>query len=106
VAEKPSEASEAMCILNLRVGFIWRFIWRIRSMRCFGGVRVILCKDGRFFGGSGWIWCLYHATADGRLFNYPEHLSRGGSLENTLLGFFALGEKQPPPPKLPPCPVF
>jgi hypothetical protein len=44
-------------------------------MRCFGGVRVILCKDGRFFGGSGWIWCLYHATADGRLFNYPEHLS-------------------------------
>jgi hypothetical protein len=25
---------------------------------------------------AGWIWRLYHATGDGRLFNYPVHLSR------------------------------
>jgi hypothetical protein len=25
---------------------------------------------------AGWIWRLYHATEDGRLFNYPVHLSR------------------------------
>jgi hypothetical protein len=24
---------------------------------------------------AGWIWRLYHATEDGRLFNYPVHLS-------------------------------
>src|SRR5215217_1295874 len=25
---------------------------------------------------AGWMWRLYHATKDGRLFNYPVHLSR------------------------------
>jgi hypothetical protein len=24
---------------------------------------------------AGWIWRLYHATGDGRLFSYPVHLS-------------------------------
>ena len=24
---------------------------------------------------AGWMWRLYHATKDGRLFNYPVHLS-------------------------------
>jgi Holliday junction resolvase-like predicted endonuclease len=37
---------------------------------------VILCMGGRLSPVAGWIWCLYHATDDGRLFNYPVHLSR------------------------------
>jgi hypothetical protein len=32
---------------------------------------------------AGWIWRLYHATEDGRLFNYPVHLSRTGIRNQT-----------------------
>jgi hypothetical protein len=80
VGEKPSEASRAMCILNLRLGFVSRFIRRMRSLRhC--RVRMILCMDGRLLV-AGRIWRLYHATRAGRLFNYPVHLS---SLRSAIL---------------------
>jgi hypothetical protein len=38
---------------------------------------VILCIWAAVSFVAGWIWRLYHATGDGRLFNYPVHLSRG-----------------------------
>src|SRR5215207_3761395 len=70
---KRSEASKTMCILNLRLGFISRFIVQMRSLRS-GGAIVIPSIGGRSFV-AGWIWRLYHATESGRLFNYPVHLS-------------------------------
>ena len=36
---------------------------------------VILCIWAAVSFVAGWIWRLYHATGDGRLFNYPVHLS-------------------------------
>ena len=36
---------------------------------------VILCIWVAVTFVAGWIWRLYHATGDGRLFNYPLHLS-------------------------------
>src|SRR5215211_1417271 len=63
-----------MCIRSLRLGFVSRFILKMRSLRCWG-VREILSIGGRL-SVAGWIWRLYHATGDGRLFNYPVHLSR------------------------------
>jgi hypothetical protein len=32
---------------------------------------------------AGWIWRLYHATGDGRLFNYPVQLSSSSPLAKT-----------------------
>jgi hypothetical protein len=37
--------------------------------------RVILCIWAAVSFVAGWIWRLYHATEDGRLFNYPVHLT-------------------------------
>jgi hypothetical protein len=39
-------------------------------------VRAILCIWAAVSPVAGWIWRLYHATEDGRLFNYSVHLSR------------------------------
>ncbi len=75
VGRCPSAASSTMCIRNLRLGFLSRFIPTIRSLRS-SGVRVILCIWAAVFSVAGWIWRLYHATEDGRLFNHPVHLSR------------------------------
>src|SRR5215211_2095178 len=66
-----------MCIRSLRLGFVSRFILKMRSLRCWG-VREILSIGGRL-SVAGWIWRLYHATGDGRLFNYPVHLARSPS---------------------------
>ena len=38
---------------------------------------MILCISAAVSFVAGWIWRLYHATGDGRLFNYPVHLSSG-----------------------------
>ena len=64
-----------MCIRNLRLGFLSRFIPTISSLRS-AEVRVILCIWAAISSVAGWIWRLYHATEDGRLFNHSEHLSR------------------------------
>jgi hypothetical protein len=37
---------------------------------------VILCIWTAVSSVAGWIWCLNHATGDGRLFNHSAHLSR------------------------------
>jgi len=50
VGERPSEASSAMCILSLRLGFASRFISMMRSLRTWGAM-VIFSMCGRFFGG-------------------------------------------------------
>ncbi len=52
VGERPSEASSTMCIRNLLLGWRSRFIFRMRPLRSFGAM-VILCMEGRFFGGWG-----------------------------------------------------
>jgi hypothetical protein len=36
------------------------------------------------------MWRLYHATKDGRLFNYPVHLSRASQLDYGALGEVSL----------------
>ncbi len=74
MGERPSAARRVMCILSLRLGFISRFISMMRLLRSWGAM-MILCMCGRLFGGWLWMWRLYHATKDGRLFNYPGHLS-------------------------------
>src|SRR5687768_12406689 len=66
-----------MCIRNLRLGLLSRFIREMRSLRSAGAI-AILSMGGRLFV-AGWIWRLYHATGDGCLFNYPVHLSRFGN---------------------------
>ena len=73
VGERPSHASRTMCIRNLRLGLLSRFIREMRSLRSAGAI-AILSMGGRLFV-AGWIWRLYHATGDGCLFNYPVHLS-------------------------------
>ena len=50
VGERPSEASSTMCILSLLLGRRSRFIFWMRSLRSCGAM-VILCMDGRLFGG-------------------------------------------------------
>src|SRR5215203_103540 len=72
-----------MCIRNLRLGRLSRFIPTIRSLRSFG-VRAILCIWAAVSPVAGWIWRLYHATEDGRLFNYPVHLSRWRSRPSAI----------------------
>src|SRR5829696_3424070 len=79
VGERPSAASSTMCILSLLLslllGRLSRFIFWMRSLRSSKG-RVILCIRTAVSFVAGWIWRLYHATGgDGRLFNYPVHLS-------------------------------
>jgi hypothetical protein len=64
-----------MCILSLLLGRLSRFIFWMRSLRCSEG-RVILCIWTAVSSVAGWIWCLNHATGDGRLFNHSAHLSR------------------------------
>src|SRR5215212_7635709 len=75
VGERPSAASSTMCILSLLLGRLWRFISWMRSLRKEEAM-VILCIWAAVSFVAGWIWRLYHATGDGRLFNYPVHLSR------------------------------
>jgi hypothetical protein len=50
VGDKPSAASRMMCILSLLLERLSRFISMMRSLRSCGAI-VILCMDGRFFGG-------------------------------------------------------
>jgi hypothetical protein len=52
VVERPSEASSAMCILSLRLGFASRFILTMRSLRSEGAM-AILSMGGRLF--RGWL---------------------------------------------------
>jgi hypothetical protein len=42
---------------------------------------MILCIWAADSFVAGWIWHPYHATADGRLFDYPVHLAVLGSLD-------------------------
>src|SRR5215217_3033361 len=75
VGERPSAQSSTMCILSLLLGRRSRFIFWMRFLRS-SEARVILCIWAAVSFVAGWIWRLYHATGDGRLFNYPVHLSR------------------------------
>jgi hypothetical protein len=63
-----------MCILSFLLGRRSRFIFRMRFLRS-SEARVILCIWAAVSFVAGWIWRLYHATGDGRLFNYSVHLS-------------------------------
>jgi hypothetical protein len=74
VGERPSAQSSTMCILSLLLGRLSRFIFWMRSLRS-SEARVILCIWAAVSFVAGWIWRLYHATGDGRLFNYPVQLS-------------------------------
>ena len=81
MGERPSEASRTTCILNRRLGFVSRFISAMGHLRSEEAI-AILSTGGRLFRGWLWMWRLYHATKDGRLFNYLVHLSS----ENPSLG--------------------
>ena len=63
-----------MCILSLLLGRLSRFICWMRTLRS-EEVMMILCIWAAISLVAGWILRLYHATGDGRLFNYPVHLS-------------------------------
>src|SRR5215218_6925460 len=63
-----------MCILSLLLGRLSRFICWMRTLRK-EEVMMILCIWAAISLVAGWMWRLYHATGDGRLFNYPVHLS-------------------------------
>jgi hypothetical protein len=78
VGERPSAQSSTMCILSLLLGRLSRFIFWMRSLRS-SEARVILCIWAAVSLVAGWIWRLYHATGDGRLFNYPVLLSSFGA---------------------------
>jgi hypothetical protein len=62
-----------MCILSFLLGRRSRFIFWMRALRSEEAM-MILCMAAVSFV-VGWIWRLYHATVDGRLINYPVHLS-------------------------------
>ncbi len=51
---------------------------------------MILCIWAAISFVAGWIWRLYHAIGDGRLFNYPVLLSRSVSIESAYV-IYAIG---------------
>lgn len=57
VGARPSEASSTMCIRSLRLGFVSRFILRMRSLRCWEERRT-LSISGRLF--CGWLDLVSH----------------------------------------------